>query len=93
VDNITTRLLTFRNVKKNTTCFCRIYTIKYAKSVGASAIAHGSTGAGNDQIRFDLIFQAIARNRNHYSQRLEIIKTRSTYQKRSALLGKKPIFD
>jgi argininosuccinate synthase len=24
------------------------------------AIAHGSTGAGNDQIRFDLIFQTIA---------------------------------
>jgi argininosuccinate synthase len=34
--------------------------IKYAKSVGANAIAHGSTGAGNDQIRFDLIFQTIA---------------------------------
>jgi argininosuccinate synthase len=31
--------------------------LKYAKSVGATAIAHGSTGAGNDQIRFDLIFK------------------------------------
>ena len=37
-----------------------IEAIKYAKSVGAEAIAHGSTGAGNDQIRFDLIFQTIA---------------------------------
>jgi argininosuccinate synthase len=37
--------------------FQAIEAIKYAKSVGASAIAHGSTGAGNDQIRFDLIFQ------------------------------------
>jgi argininosuccinate synthase len=41
------------------TCFQAIEAIKYAKSVGASAIAHGSTGAGNDQIRFDLIFQHI----------------------------------
>jgi len=32
---------------------------KYAKSVGAKYIAHGSTGAGNDQVRFDLIFQII----------------------------------
>ena len=27
---------------------------RYAKEIGASAIAHGSTGAGNDQIRFDM---------------------------------------
>ncbi|MFT5918162.1 MAG: argininosuccinate synthase [Flammeovirgaceae bacterium] len=33
---------------------------EYAKLVGASYIAHGSTGAGNDQIRFDLVFQLIA---------------------------------
>ena len=33
-----------------------IEIIKYAKSIGANAIAHGSTGAGNDQVRFDLIF-------------------------------------
>jgi len=31
----------------------------YAKSVGADYVAHGSTGAGNDQVRFDMIFQAI----------------------------------
>ena len=29
----------------------------YANSIDAEAIAHGSTGAGNDQVRFDLIFQ------------------------------------
>lgn len=29
----------------------------YAKKIGAKAIAHGSTGAGNDQVRFDSIFQ------------------------------------
>ena len=36
-----------------------IEIIHYAKSIGANAIAHGSTGAGNDQVRFDLIFQVI----------------------------------
>jgi len=34
--------------------------IAYAQKVGAQAIAHGSTGAGNDQVRFDLIFQVLA---------------------------------
>lgn len=28
----------------------------YVKEVGADAVAHGSTGAGNDQVRFDMIF-------------------------------------
>ena len=32
----------------------------YAKKTGVKYIAHGSTGAGNDQIRFDLIFQVLA---------------------------------
>ena len=31
----------------------------YARRVGADAVAHGSTGAGNDQVRFDLIFQTL----------------------------------
>lgn len=30
-----------------------------ALEIGADAIAHGSTGAGNDQVRFDLIFQVM----------------------------------
>ena len=34
--------------------------ISYAKKIGAQYIAHGSTGAGNDQVRFDLIFQVLA---------------------------------
>lgn len=34
--------------------------VQYAKSIGAGYIAHGSTGAGNDQVRFDLIFQTLA---------------------------------
>ncbi|MBQ0063833.1 MAG: argininosuccinate synthase [Prevotella sp.] len=29
---------------------------RYAREIGADAIAHGSTGAGNDQIRFDMTF-------------------------------------
>jgi len=33
---------------------------RHAKEIGASCIAHGSTGAGNDQVRFDLIFQTMA---------------------------------
>lgn len=37
-----------------------IEIIEYAKSIGANAIAHGSTGAGNDQVRFDIIFQVMA---------------------------------
>lgn len=34
--------------------------IDYAKKIGADAVAHGSTGAGNDQVRFDLTFQILA---------------------------------
>src|SRR5690625_7767056 len=30
---------------------------EYAVEVGADAIAHGSTGAGNDQIRFDMTLE------------------------------------
>ena len=33
---------------------------RYAKQIGASAIAHGSTGAGNDQVRFDMTFLVMA---------------------------------
>ena len=40
--------------------FQAIAIIEYAKSVGAHCVAHGSTGAGNDQVRFDLTFQILA---------------------------------
>ena len=33
---------------------------RYANEIGANAIAHGSTGAGNDQIRFDMTFLVCA---------------------------------
>ena len=42
--------------------FQAIAIIEYAKSVGADCVAHGSTGAGNDQVRFDLTFQILAPN-------------------------------
>ena len=63
------KYLVFGNVLRNNTyplsvsaerVFQSLEVIKYAKDNGATAIAHGSTGAGNDQIRFDLIFQTIA---------------------------------
>ncbi|MDC6365535.1 MULTISPECIES: argininosuccinate synthase [Flavobacteriaceae] len=37
-----------------------IKIVEHAKKIGATAIAHGSTGAGNDQVRFDMIFQIMA---------------------------------
>lgn len=39
--------------------FQAIEIAKYAKKIKAKAISHGSTGAGNDQIRFDLVFNII----------------------------------
>ncbi len=40
--------------------FQAIAIARYAKEIGAQAIAHGSTGAGNDQIRFDMTFLVMA---------------------------------
>jgi len=63
------KYLIFGNVLKNDTyplsvsaerIIQAIEIVNYAKKVGASYIAHGSTGAGNDQVRFDMIFQIIA---------------------------------
>lgn len=34
-------------------------TARVAREVGASAVAHGSTGAGNDQVRFDVAFAVL----------------------------------
>jgi argininosuccinate synthase len=34
--------------------------VEHAKSIGATALVHGSTGAGNDQVRFDVAFRALA---------------------------------
>lgn len=40
--------------------FQAIAIVNHARKLGVKYIAHGSTGAGNDQVRFDLIFQVIA---------------------------------
>ena len=40
--------------------FQAIAIARYANEIGARAIAHGSTGAGNDQIRFDMTFLVMA---------------------------------
>jgi argininosuccinate synthase len=34
--------------------------VNHARQINAVAIAHGSTGAGNDQVRFDVAFRALA---------------------------------
>ncbi|WP_417886158.1 argininosuccinate synthase [Zunongwangia sp.] len=67
--NKVVKYLIFGNVLKNNTyplsvsaerIVQAIEIINYAKEIGAKYIAHGSTGAGNDQVRFDMIFQIIA---------------------------------
>ena len=59
------KYMVFGNVLRNGTypisvsserIFQGIAIARYAKSIGAQAIAHGSTGAGNDQVRFDMTF-------------------------------------
>ncbi len=40
--------------------FQAIALVNYAKKNGFKYIAHGSTAAGNDQVRFDLVFQVLA---------------------------------
>ena len=63
------RYMVYGNILRNGTypssvsserIFQAIAIIEYAKSIGADAVAHGSTGAGNDQVRFDLTFQILA---------------------------------
>ena len=65
------KYLVFGNVLKNNTYPLSVSAerivqameiVAYANEIGADAIAHGSTGAGNDQVRFDLIFQVMAPN-------------------------------
>ena len=62
------KYLVFGNVLKNNTyplsvsaerIFQAVAVAEYAKKIGADAIAHGSTGAGNDQVRFDMAFRII----------------------------------
>ncbi|MGI0107156.1 argininosuccinate synthase [Salinimicrobium sp. WS361] len=63
------KYLIFGNVLKNNTyplsvsaerIIQAIEIVNHARKIGAGYIAHGSTGAGNDQVRFDMIFQILA---------------------------------
>lgn len=62
------RYLIYGNVLKNNTYPLSVsaerlsqalHIAEHAKKIGAEAVAHGSTGAGNDQVRFDMIFQIL----------------------------------
>ena len=63
------RYMVFGNILRNGTypisvsserIFQAMAIIRYAKKIGAHYVAQGSTGAGNDQVRFDLTFQILA---------------------------------
>ena len=63
------RYLIFGNILKNNTyplsvsserVFQALEVLKQVKKIGADAVAHGSTGAGNDQVRFDIVFEILA---------------------------------
>ncbi len=63
------RYMVFGNVLRNRSyplsvsserTFQAIALVNYAKKEGFQCIAHGSTAAGNDQVRFDLVIQVLA---------------------------------
>lgn len=63
------KYLLFGNVLKNNTYPLSVSAertiqaksiAEYAVKIGAQAVCHGSTGAGNDQVRFDVVFQILA---------------------------------
>ncbi len=63
------KYLIFGNILKNNTyplsvsserVFQALEVLKLVKQLGADYVAHGSTGAGNDQVRFDLVFEVLA---------------------------------
>ncbi|MGV3540386.1 MAG: argininosuccinate synthase [Rufibacter sp.] len=65
------KYLIFGNVLKNNTYPLSVSAerisqavaiAKYAQQIGAEAVAHGSTGAGNDQVRFDMVFNILVPN-------------------------------
>ena len=62
------KYLVFGNVLKNDTYPLSVsaermsqalHIAEYAKKINADAVVHGSTGAGNDQVRFDMIFHIV----------------------------------
>lgn len=62
------KYLVFGNVLKNSTYPLSVsaerlsqalYIAEHVQKLGAGAVAHGSTGAGNDQVRFDMVFNIL----------------------------------
>lgn len=63
------KYMVFGNVLRNNTypisvsserIFQALEVLKKVKEIGAGSVAHGSTGAGNDQVRFDIVFDILA---------------------------------
>ena len=62
------RYLIYGNILRNNTyplsvsaerMFQALAVAEHAKKIGAKYVAHGSTGAGNDQVRFDFVFNVL----------------------------------
>ena len=62
------RYLIYGNILRNNTyplsvsaerMFQALAVAEHAKKIGAKSVAHGSTGAGNDQVRFDFVFNVL----------------------------------
>lgn len=79
------RYMVFGNVLRNGTypisvsserIFQAIAIINYAREIGAQYVAHGSTGAGNDQVRFDLTFEVLAPNIKILTPTRDMVLTR-----------------
>ena len=79
------RYLIFGNILKNAAyplsvsserVFQALEVLKYVRETGASNVAHGSTGAGNDQVRFDIVFEILAPDVNIIAPVRELGSTR-----------------
>ncbi len=79
------KFMVFGNVLRNGTypisvsserIFQAIAIINYAQEIGAQYVAHGSTGAGNDQVRFDLTFDILAPNIKILTPTRDMVLTR-----------------
>ena len=79
------KYMVFGNVLRNGTypisvsserIFQAIAIINYAQEIGAQYVAHGSTGAGNDQVRFDLTFDILAPNIKILTPTRDMVLTR-----------------
>lgn len=79
------KYMIFGNVLRNGTypisvsserIFQAIAIIEHAKKIKADYVAHGSTGAGNDQVRFDLTFEILAPNIKILTPTRDMVLTR-----------------